>query len=750
MAQYATLKAAINAVIKANGQKEITGTVLNQTLKAMVNSLGANYQFVGVATPSANPGTPDQNVFYLAGQGGTYTNFNNIAIPNGISLLMWNGSWSSQTVLSGDGGVFDISAYKATGGTLATFADLSAALGENGENVPIKFGGMQVRFVSSSDNNYVQYRCIAEQFTTDITQWSFCGNDVYKENPRFARAITDSEGKLAWGIDKEGKIYFGAGVPPQVKEFVEEFVALFEARIKEIYGDYEEHPEYARVIADSVGRILFAFNSEDGKPYFPLNEMYHKISNPEWTLAFVDEDGKVVIGLRRNGDVLINGRNVLEEIDIDKEDITTIKEFIDYNPVPAYYKDYIKTKADEVNAMADESGIYGDSFVFITDYHSQSNVRKSPSLIEYLFDKTGVRNCVFCGDTQDKEYTPAAAVKKLVDMKTDFINIWDKMYCVIGNHEYNCIWQRDEHGTIIGIEAIYVSVNQIYNLLIKDKEECFVWRNAYGDYAFDNKVQKIRYFTLGCHPWCEVVPGQAESIIAAFAEVPAGYNIVLLSHLSLTINNTYGTTVWDTLKPIVAALDALNNRENFSITYTYPIRNGMEGSGQTYTFAADYRNSQARAMCVIGGHVHYDRDLGYPYTGGYQRPSLQIIATTCDAIDRQGDGDNPNGYIRMPNTISEQAFDVVHLDVENSVVYCKRIGCGYDRIYHTDVKSVSIGSTITLTPVIQGTLTWSASCGNVTTATVSNGVVTGAAQGNAFVTAVNENNEREVFLIIVE
>lgn len=171
MANYQSLKAAINAVIKANGNKEITGTVLNETLTAMVNSLGADYQFAGVATPSTNPGTPDQNVFYLAGKAGTYTNFNSIVLPNGVSILKWNGSWSSETVAAGDG-IFDISAYKETGGKLATFADLSAAL-DGGNNIPsaLRKGGMSVKFIQSSDNNYIQARLMANAFTTDITKW---------------------------------------------------------------------------------------------------------------------------------------------------------------------------------------------------------------------------------------------------------------------------------------------------------------------------------------------------------------------------------------------------------------------------------------------------------------------------------------------------------------------------------------------------------------------------------------------------
>ena len=170
MANYQQLKAAIDQVIKANGQKEITGPVLNNTLKAIVNSLGANYQLAGVATPSTNPGTPDQNVFYIAGQAGTYANFGGIAIHDGVSVLKWNGSWSSETVFAG--GVFDISAYKATGGTLATFADLSAAL-DGGNNVPdgLQKGGMSVKFVRSSDNKYVQYRLMAAAWSTVVTDW---------------------------------------------------------------------------------------------------------------------------------------------------------------------------------------------------------------------------------------------------------------------------------------------------------------------------------------------------------------------------------------------------------------------------------------------------------------------------------------------------------------------------------------------------------------------------------------------------
>ena len=73
MAAYDTLRAAIDNYIKANGNKEITGTVLNDILNAMVSALGADTRFAGVAVPSTNPGNPEGNVVYFASQAGTYT-----------------------------------------------------------------------------------------------------------------------------------------------------------------------------------------------------------------------------------------------------------------------------------------------------------------------------------------------------------------------------------------------------------------------------------------------------------------------------------------------------------------------------------------------------------------------------------------------------------------------------------------------------------------------------------------------------
>jgi len=95
MANYANLKADIQAVIKQNGNQEITGNLLQQSLIAMINSLGNGYLYQGIATPSTNPGTPDQNIYYIATVAGAYINMGGFTLNDGeVAIIKYNGTWS--------------------------------------------------------------------------------------------------------------------------------------------------------------------------------------------------------------------------------------------------------------------------------------------------------------------------------------------------------------------------------------------------------------------------------------------------------------------------------------------------------------------------------------------------------------------------------------------------------------------------------------------------------------------------------
>ena len=94
MANYQLLKADIDAKVYQNGEQEITGENLNSVLNAMVTTLGAEYQFAGVATTATNPGSPDAKVFYIANGKGTYTNFGGLEVTeDDVVVLYWDSSW---------------------------------------------------------------------------------------------------------------------------------------------------------------------------------------------------------------------------------------------------------------------------------------------------------------------------------------------------------------------------------------------------------------------------------------------------------------------------------------------------------------------------------------------------------------------------------------------------------------------------------------------------------------------------------
>jgi len=124
-----------------------------------------------------------------------------LAGSSSYSDYMWNGStWvlmatynnaidprpkKASLNLVTSGGVFDnmgaldVSELNATENphTLAQYVDLSAALAA----IPTDYqkGGMSIKFVQSSDNNYIQARLMANAFTTDISQWQVVDDEPF-------------------------------------------------------------------------------------------------------------------------------------------------------------------------------------------------------------------------------------------------------------------------------------------------------------------------------------------------------------------------------------------------------------------------------------------------------------------------------------------------------------------------------------------------------------------------------------------
>lgn len=140
--------------------------------------------------------------------------------------------------LDNNGGAYDISAAHNN----ATYADLESALGTNGANVPaiVRKGGMSIKFVQSSDNNYKQFRLMANTFSTTVSDWqgeddvptNYSKNLVnsggvrkalnelgyYIESNEFVYAIEDKDGKFLAGMKTDGSVEWEKGIPKPIQE----------------------------------------------------------------------------------------------------------------------------------------------------------------------------------------------------------------------------------------------------------------------------------------------------------------------------------------------------------------------------------------------------------------------------------------------------------------------------------------------------------------------------------------------------
>ena len=74
---YENLKAAIKQAIKNNNNQEITGDLLQSTLLNIVNTIGADYKFLGFATSSTVPPTSEEGrlLYFTTGHRDSYMNF---------------------------------------------------------------------------------------------------------------------------------------------------------------------------------------------------------------------------------------------------------------------------------------------------------------------------------------------------------------------------------------------------------------------------------------------------------------------------------------------------------------------------------------------------------------------------------------------------------------------------------------------------------------------------------------------------
>lgn len=245
---------------------------------------------------------------------------------------------------------------------------------------------MSVKFiqgtVQSSDNKYTQYRLMAQSFTTDVTQWTidYCG--VYTEDFEFVRVYTDCNRKILWAIKSDGDIYFGAGVPTQVKDYIQSKIqelSLDEyTDIVTFLGSLIEGETLATLLNGKVDKVT-------GKSL--INTEYatgiNYVEDQEFAVVFLDSDKKILFGIKNDGDTYFGYGVPTQIVDYVSSRIAEITASL-------------ATKVDKETGKSLIQNEVAESIFFTEDAEGKSEVKidKKQRLISYRDSNGILHECV--------------------------------------------------------------------------------------------------------------------------------------------------------------------------------------------------------------------------------------------------------------------------------------------------------------------------------------------------------------------
>ena len=219
--------------------------------------------------------------------------------------------------------VYDVTANN--GG--ATFDSLSALLSSANlstlipENV--RCGGMSIRFVQTSDNKYIQARCMAQNFTTDVTQWQgvdeepAAGSDnliksggVYERIPRNTNKISTK----IYVIDEYGNVIVDlSGGAVKTKKFDSEDINVrlktTAQQIEDLNDQIQDIGELS--VSNNLGNKRLLFEDSDGNVVIEIyngaikTKAFDSKTLPSFKydngndISICDEFGNVVLSVKK-------------------------------------------------------------------------------------------------------------------------------------------------------------------------------------------------------------------------------------------------------------------------------------------------------------------------------------------------------------------------------------------------------------------------------------------------------------------
>ena len=331
--------------------------------------------------------------------------FKDITVSGGASTanaVSYNNETSGMTAITAQGAIDELAAKNkvqdAAIGTKAEKSEVATELDKkfNKKDIAQEFGDSEDKVVS--------------QFALPFREI---------ESPEFIKAIVDAEDHFLFGIQLDGSIEWGKGIPAPIRTKLQEIITqcqqdktdllgsintingiLDKTTIKDEAGEIQNTPfrvisneEFLWAVVDSEDRVLYGIYRDTGKPYYPLNEMYHVEQNEEFFALWLDTDNHVLLGIRRDGVIIgeIHAVNALKE---------TIKEIQ-------------KDIQDDISSLRDEVGVIDTNLKELLDIFS---LQENP---EYMAVEKDADGRVLSATYNDGSHYSHNLKSETIDAKVD-------------------------------------------------------------------------------------------------------------------------------------------------------------------------------------------------------------------------------------------------------------------------------------------------------------------------------------------
>ena len=455
---------------------------------------GATY--MGVASLDTVPAKAiGAKMYYFATVAGTYKNFGDLVVPQGINVLYSeNGSsWVNTTLLevaqelgvstkkvvsqkalndalnlkANQSSVNEALAKKADKeemnrllGTKANVADVNTKFTEEKTRVDAelakKFDKSSIaQETGEAEDKVMSQKALSDKLSDLSDKVSIKDEEGtvvetpfrYIQNEEFIYAVVDAEDRLLFGIRWDGTPVFGktsaeeesilsnlnnlsTKLGEDIKDLQdtkvnkEEGKSLIEDEVKKCFKVIQNE-EFIYAVVDAEDRLLFGIYRDSGKPYFPLNEMYHVEQNEEFFAVWLDSDNHILLGIRRDGSVI----QYNPDVELLKKQVSGIE-----NNLNKLTKvNVVDRNIDRIPALMSACRYKGGKQDFqlciITDSHAEElSVKNAVTLCNNI---SVIDAIIHCGDITAYTYDKAQA--------NTFFNDYSKCIkpwlIVIGNHD---------------------------------------------------------------------------------------------------------------------------------------------------------------------------------------------------------------------------------------------------------------------------------------------------------------------------